>query len=425
MRSPITREATDLLLTLVALMLAAATLVLVFAQPPELKLAAAEPAVEATAAAPAEVQPPTAAAPVGDAVREGAAPVADAPAAAPTPTAAPSPEPVEVAAAGGYDIYADPYAQLYSDSYRDLATLVGLTNDPYARLVVRPIDRPDLEINFHGELYQNAASTLKTGVLLYAIFRDPQVALSGWQDGTPLAAYKMIVGSHNSATGAVLAESGRGVGSWNPLDDFNAFLHDIVGLPPTVGLTEWNYGATQDTLSFTVERPDPVYDPERISANTITLDTLVALYEFLETPNWVEGAISRAMVTEGYPMRAYESPEAYREDVLAAVEEAKRLMAIPDPEIPTEMELSLARVQTAHPELEIDMYGKNGLLRPTDWPGDRWHVNEAAVVRVGQGERSMRCIVAYSASNFEVDQLLDGALGYCVSLFEQGAPVGG
>src|SRR5690606_39368495 len=102
-------------------------------------------------------------------------------------------------------VYADPYAQLYSDSYRDLATLIGLTNDPYARLVVRPIDRPDLRINFHGALYQNAASTLKTGVLLYAIFRHPQIALSGSQAGTALAAYKMVVGSHNRATGTVRA----------------------------------------------------------------------------------------------------------------------------------------------------------------------------------------------------------------------------
>jgi len=419
-RSPITREATDLFLTLVALMLAAATFVLVFGPPPALQLAAAEPDAEAQPTAPAVQEPPPAP-PVDD----SAVQAVDVLPPVPTPTVTPTAEPVEVAAVSGYQVYADPYAQIYSDSYRDLATLIGLTNDPYARLVVRPIDRPDLEINFHGELYQNAASTLKTGVLLYAIFRDPQIALSGWQEGTSLAAYKMIVGSHNSATGTVLAESGRDVGSWNPLDDFNAFLHDIIGLPPTVGLTEWNYGATQDTLSFTVERPDPAYDPERISANTITLDALVSLYEFLETPNWVEGAISRAIATEGYPLRLYESPEAYRADVLAAIEEAKLLMAIPDPEIPTELELSLARVQAEHPELEIDMYGKNGLLRPTDWPGDRWHVNEAAVVRVRQGERSVRCIIAYSASNFEVDHLLDGALRYCVALFEQDVAVGG
>lgn len=411
----IVRNGTDFFLTLVALLLAAATLYLVFAEPP-----GPPPAVEAAAptAAP-ELAGAGAAQDVAASVDSVPEPLAEEVAAEVAVE-----EIAAVAADSAFEVFTDPYDQLYNEHYRQIATLVGLTNDPYVRIVVRPIERPDLEVNFGGNKVQNAASTMKAPVLLYAIFRDPQIAMTGWQGGTAESAYRMIVGSANSATATVLVESGGQRGSPVTLDRFNDFLHDIVGLPPSVGLTQWNYGATSDMLSFNVAPRDPAFDPERVAANPITLDALVAFYEFLETPNWIEGAISRAIATEGYPMVGEPAPEAYRADVLAAIVEAKQLMTIPDPERATEIELALARAQIAHPELEISMYGKNGLLRPEDWPGDRWHVNEAAVVTVAQGERSLRCIVAYSASRLENDHLLDGVFNYCVDLFEQGAIAG-
>lgn len=412
------RNGPDFFLTLVALLLAAVTVYFVFSEPPGL-LPAVDAAAPTAAPALAGVGPEADVAAGPDLVQEPPAEEAPVEAAAEEIAAV-----AAVAADDSFEIYTDPYDQLYNEHYRQIATLVGLTNDPYVRIVVRPIERPDLEVNFGGNRVQNAASTMKAPVLLYAIFRDPQVALTGWQGGTAESAYRMIVGSANFATATVLVESGGVRGSPVTLDYFNDFLHDIIGLPPSVGLTQWNYGATSDMLSFNVAPRDPAFDPERVAANPITLDALVAFFEFLETPNWIEGAISRAIATEGYPMVGEPSPEAYRADVLAAIAEAKQLMTIPDSERATEIELALARTQVAHPELEISMYGKNGLLRPEDWPGDRWHVNEGAVVTVAQGERSLRCIVAYSASRLENDHLLDGVFDYCVDLFEQDGAAG-
>lgn len=451
LRNPVIRKTSDVFLTVLAVLLVIATLVITFARPPQvaglfspdeeqaptvtlIPVTQADAAVEAAALLTAT--PDAAAVPVvgvtptapGEFLTQ--VPATDPPVTVPqtAPTPLPiltlTPTPAEVAAIPGgdasYDVNTDPLDQVYSEYFRQLASLVGLTNDPYAKLVVRPLDRPDLEVNFEGDQYQNAASTLKAAVLVYAIFRDPGVGLNGWQTGTSLDAYKMIVGSHNTATGEVLNDSRDREASGNALDQFDSFLHDIVGLSPTVGLTQWNYGATQGYLSFNVDDRDPALDPERVAANPVTLDALVAYFEFLETPNWIEGAITRAWNTSGYPLRGnYESQEAYRADVLAAVVQAKQLMTIPDPERATEIELALTRAQTAYPAYTISMYGKNGSLGPSDWPEDRWHVNEVALITVAQGERSQRCIVAYSASMFENGKMLDGALNYCVSLFEQ------
>lgn len=403
MRDSIVREASDLLLALVALLVAAGTLVLVFVVPP-LRGQASPEAITPEAPGAADVM----------ALAQEIA----------VSTPQPTPEVVAVAA-GGFEVVSDPLDRVYYDAYGELSTLVGMSGDPYLRLVVRPIERPDLEINFGGELYQNTASTIKAPILLYAIFRDPSLALGGWQDGTANDAYKMIVGSHNSATGAVLAASNETRTGAAVFDNFNSFLHDIVGLPPSVGLTVWNYGPTQKIVTYNLAPRDPALDPGHTAANPITLDALVAFFEFLETPNWIEGAIGRALATPGYPLHDnYASPEAYRADVLLAVDEAKRLMAIPDPEQVTELERALEHVRGAHPELTIDWYGKNGTLRPIDWPEDRWHVNEVGVVTVSQGERSLRCITAYSASRFENVPVLRSAVEYCVGLFNQGAEAG-
>lgn len=316
--------------------------------------------------------------------------------------------------------------QLYADRYRQLEQLIAVRHDPYLRLVVRPIGSPDLEINFGGNLYQNAASTFKAPVLLYAIFRDPRIALTGWEEGVARDAYRMVVGSHNSATGSVLVKASGVDANTHALDHFNDFLHDIVGLPSTVGLTQWNYGPTTGMVSQHVLAADPTYDPDEVSANPITLDALVDFFTFLESPGWVEGAISRAQVTPGYPVNDdYASPEVYRQGVLAAVDAARELMTVPDPEIPTELELSLARVQAQNPDLDIDLYGKNGSLRPGDWPEGRWLVIEGAVVTVTQGALSQRCVVAYAASHFDNAEMLDEALSYCVALARQATGAGG
>ncbi len=335
-----------------------------------------------------------------------------APPALPTPTAA-----ADSALAGVFRVYSGPYDLLYSEHYRRLEQLIALSNDPYLHLVVRPVEQPALEINFGGSVMLNGASTLKAPVLLYAIFRDPTLALGGWETGVPHEAYRMIVGSNNSATGRVLSAVSANGGS-STLDDFNDFLHNIIGLPTNVGLTWWNYGVTSGLTSDRVSLTEGISWRE-VGANPYSLDAMVAFYEFLETPHWIEGAINRALATPGYPLHDEDmTPETYRQAVLSAIEEAQALMAIPDPEFVTEIERALQRVQAARPDLELGIYGKNGLLRPEDWPGARWHTVEGVVLTVEEGDRSQRCIVAYSASDFSNDDLLDAALEYCIALFD-------
>lgn len=330
------------------------------------------------------------------------------------------------ALAGAQPVRGPGVDQLYTDRYRQFERLIAVRHDPYLRLVVRPIGSPDLEINFGGDLYQNAASTFKAPILLYAIFRDPRIALTGWEDGIAKDAYRMIVGSHNTATGSVLVKASGVDANTHALDHFNDFLHNIVGLPPAVGLTQWNYGPTTGMYSTHVLSANPTYDPDEVSANPITLDALVDFFTFLESPGWVEGAISRAEATPGYPINDnYASPEVYRQGVLAAVDAARELMTLPDPEIPTEFELSLARVQAENPDVDIDLYGKNGSLRPGDWPEGRWLVIEGVVVTVTQGTVSQRCAMGYAASHFDNAKMLDEALSYCVALVRQTTGTGG
>ena len=321
-----------------------------------------------------------------------------------TPTAAP-----DSALARVLRIYSGPYDLLYSEHYRRLEQLIALSNDPYLHLVVRPVEQPALEINFGGSVMLNGASTLKAPVLLYAIFRDPTLALGGWETGIPREAYRMIV-----VLSAVSVNGGS-----NTLDDFNDFLHNIIGLPTNVGLTWWNYGVTSGLTSNRVSLIGGISWRE-VGANPYSLDAMVAFYEFLETPHWIEGAINRALATPGYPLHDEDmTPETYHQAVLSAIEEARALMAIPDPEFVTEIERALQRVQAARPDLELGIYGKNGSLRPEDWPGSRWHTIEGVVLTVEKGDdRSQRCIVAYSASDFSNDDLLGAALEYCIALFD-------
>jgi hypothetical protein len=365
--------------------------------------------------------PPVAAAPPEPAVVEQV----EAPAA---PTAAPAPTEslasVEQGEVGV--IYTDPLDKLYDDHFRRIERLIGLRNDPYLRLVVRPLDhpsgRPDLILDFDGDKIQNAASTLKAGVLIYAIFRDPRIALTGWESGDARDAYKMIVGSNNTATGAVLVDASGVAGNPNALNHFNDFLHDIIGLPPYVGLTQWNYGATTGMISTHLSAVDPTYDPDEVQANPVTLNALLDLFEFLESPGWIEGAINRALNQPGYPLTdEYSSPELYRQGVLAALDEARALMAIPDPEQTTELETALARAQARYPDVSMSMYGKNGTLRPGDWPPDRWHVIEAVTVTLEQGEHTQRCSIAYAASHFDNERVLDAAFDYCVGILLEAA----
>lgn len=352
------------------------------------------------------------------------------PAAAEQPVAVEAPVPTAEADGSAGDevsvIYTDPLDRLYDDYFRRIERLIGLRNDPYLRLVVRPLgqpgNRPGLVLDFDGDKLQNAASTLKAAVLVYAIFRDPRIALTGWESGDAREAYKMIVGSNNTATGAVLVDASGVAGNPNALNHFNDFLHNIIGLPPYVGLTQWNYGATTGMISTHLVPADPAFDPDQVEANPVTLDALLDIFEFIESPGWLEGAITRALNEPGYPLTdEYNSPELYRQGVLAALEEARALMTIPDPEQVTELETALVRAQARYPDVSLHMYGKNGTLRPGDWPPGRWHVIEVVMLTVEQDGRSQQCGIAYAASHFDNDRILDAAFDYCVGILRESA----
>lgn len=334
----------------------------------------------------------------------------------PTATAAPPSPPPTVDAA---DLYAD----ITDRTIRQIAALIQSGQPPRARLVVRPLDQEAGELNFGGGEFQRAASTLKALILLYALFKNPALDLSPARSSQiPAAdAYRMIVSSNNGATARVLVNAVPADDAENAFNSFNDFLHNILLLPPTVGLTRWNYfpteGITTNRLSMPITDEFPTGIP-----NPITLNVLADFYELLETPDALANAAARASGNiEYYDADIYPTRSAYQSAVLLAVERGKRLLSIPDPDYETQMDFALADAQARHPDLAFSLYGKNGTISPADWDLNRWHINESVVLTVADETHNSRIIIAFSASSFATAAMLGAAIDYGVELFQTGA----
>ncbi len=334
----------------------------------------------------------------------------------PTATFTPSPSPPTVTPTPT----SDPRFGVW-EAFRDrVAEIIRTSTDRHLRLVVRPLDAPQFEINFGGDDVQRSASTIKALILIYALFKDPDLDLSGWSTDRPAAdAYRMIVSSHNGATARVLVSAVGGRDHRDQaLNAFNDFIHMALGVPESMGLTRWNYWPTSGVETDRLAEPVSAQFPEGIP-NPITLNALVDFFELLETPAAIEEAAVRAAGLTGYAdLALYPRPDDYEEAVLAAVDRAKALMSIPDPDYVTQMDRALEAARQSHPGVEFQMYGKNGTISPQDWSLRRWHVNEVVVVTASDGHGEQKCIIAFSSGTFYTDALLGAALDYCVALLE-------
>ncbi len=336
----------------------------------------------------------------------------------PPPTSSPTPEPATMPAASPTPTTLTTPDGLLRDlhtAYRErLRTILGQIADRHVRLVVRPLGHPALEINFGGGEVQRAASTVKALILIYALFRDPTLDLRGPSAERPASdAYRMIVSSHNSATARVLIAAAGEDPREEALDLFNDFAHRVLGLPPQLGLTQWDYWPTTGLRAQEVRELPSEEFPQGVP-NPITLNALVDFYTLLETPTALYEAAGRAadLYAERYPSR-----QAYIDAALEAAERAKALLAIPDPNYVTPLEKALEAARRAHPSLAFTLYGKNGTLSPADWDIPRWHINEAGVVTLSQGRRVGKFVLAFSSASFHTAAYLDAALEYCVALF--------
>jgi hypothetical protein len=115
-------------------------------------------------------------------------------------------------------------------------------------------DRDDLEftIQIRALEFFPVASCFKAFVAFYYFFYTPEGA---WEAGEGTDVYRMIVFSDNVATGAVLADvAGRVLTEGNPIEKFNNFLYERVGIYS--GLHAWDWEGSR-TIGFT----DPRYEP--------------------------------------------------------------------------------------------------------------------------------------------------------------------
>lgn len=310
------------------------------------------------------------------------------PAATNTPTPTATPDPVLLAAAARLD------------------ALIGTEDaDPYIHLLLVPTGAPHLTYAYRPDDPVNAASTHKAAILLYAIFRDPEVALLGW----PPDMSGMIIYSNNGDTARVLVAATPP--GQDPLPTFNTFLRDVLLLPDGVGMTDWNYGPTSGQLATV-----PGYDPApEVDGNPVTMAALAQVYRLLETPADLEAAASRAYLAHSYGLDAYPTVEAYRAAVTLAADRARQLLAEPYPGNPTPLEEALDRARAAHTNLDLSFYGKEGRLGPGDWLGGHTHMIEGGALTVYDGRSVQDCLIAYSAGSFTPDALLDAAVAYCLA----------
>jgi hypothetical protein len=336
----------------------------------------------------------------------------------PSPTAAPSiapsppPDPTASPTPGDGAARA-----IYEEHRARIAAILADTPDHHVRLLVRPLDHPHLQIAHRSDEYHRSASTIKALILIYALLKDPALDLRGrTADRPPSDAYRMIVSSHNGATARVLAAAAGEDARDEALDLFNACAHEVLGLPPTMGLTQWDYWPTTGARSQIVSEPQTADFPTGVP-NPISLDALADFYTLLGTPDALAALLERA--ADRYA-GGYASHAAYIEAAGAAIEAAKALLAIPDPDYVTQMEIALEAARAAHPAIMFEMYGKNGTLSPADWDLKRWQINEGVLLTLRQGGRAQKFAAAFSSASFNTSAYLNAALDYCAALFAAG-----
>jgi hypothetical protein len=212
-----------------------------------------------------------------------------------------------------------------------------------------------IQINNH-ELYP-IASAFKAFLALYYFVKTPR---EEWQYEQGSRVYSVVVYSNNGQTGHLLAEMGRRVeGPGNPIEKFNDFILDVMGLEN--GLYSWNWPGTP-TVGYGDERFLPTEErqiwirtlSESVS-NVWTARDLAIGWEF----------ISRFEETE------YAEDEHFRDSIRVL----RELCAIPanDYRSPIEKVVNSGYI------------GKDGTLPLGDINVGRV-INDAGIIRVPTGE---------------------------------------
>lgn len=121
--------------------------------------------------------------------------------------------------------------------------------------------------------------------------------------------YRMIVYSDNVATGNALTYVHRASSptDLNPIEAFNRWSEDVVGVGPDSGLRSWDQGATDEPGMVDPrfeERTTRIYGVPRFYNNTFSALDLARYYHWLYTQadeTIYETAVSLLSIVEGYP----------------------------------------------------------------------------------------------------------------------------
>lgn len=237
-------------------------------------------------------------------------------------------------------------------------------------------DQHDLEFTIQIRPFEffPVASCFKAFVAYYYFFSTPE---SEWEAGEGTSVYRMIVFSDNVATGAVLADTAdRVLTSGNPIEKFNDFLFERVGIYS--GLHTWDW-----TGSRTIGFRDPRYEPSG-----------VRLVSYNGEVYSVDNVFTAAALAHGFDVLLRGQVFAKWERMQRAVQATYDLLSIP-----------AANYRSPIERIFTDGYtGKDGVLPATDLPVGRV-INDAGVVSY----EGRRYIIAYLSMG-EGDLAADTAL---------------
>lgn len=237
-------------------------------------------------------------------------------------------------------------------------------------------DQQDLEFTIEIRPFEffPVASCFKAFVAYYYFFSTPE---SEWEAGEGTNVYRMIVFSDNVATGAVLADTAdRVLTSGNPIEKFNDFLFERVGIYS--GLHTWDW-----TGSRTIGFRDPRYEPSG-----------VRLVTYNDEVYSVDNVFTAAALAHGFDVLLRGQVFAKWERMQRAVQATYDLLSIPAANYRSPIERIFTQGYT----------GKDGVLPATDLPVGRV-INDAGVVSY----EGRRYIIAYLSMG-EGDLAADDAL---------------
>ncbi len=233
------------------------------------------------------------------------------------------------------------------------------------------------------------ASCFKAWMPLYYYLNTPP---GSWDDQPGSSLYSTVVFSSNLDTGIVLADvANRIAGDRNPIEKFNDFLRETVGMAN--GLYTWDW-----TGSPTVGFVDQRYEPTLNRAVKLETDDEVYLADNIFTAN---------DLAHGYDVLVRGEVFARWDRMREAITATRALLNIRAPEYRSPLEFVVT-----------DGYmGKDGILPAEDFQPGRV-VNDAGVITIGEAHY---IIAFFSAGESEVSvRSVLGELMTMIDIYERG-----